>query len=386
MSSAIFDQASMKFIAEGEKNKYEFRAKGSIKRFDGFLKVYGSSGRDNELPNINEGDVLHISKFLPKQHFTKPPPRYTDPGAFTDKMEKEGIGRPATYAATMDTLIRRAYVKRIKQTIQATEIGIMVSDFLTEYFPDVTSSAFTASMESELDQIANGKKELKPSLTKFYALLMEEIETAKASKKDTFRTKHQCKKCDDDSVMVRKTHNLKVFLGCENWPKCGFTISIDDDGNPIEGEVETGIPCPVCGNMLEEKEGRFGKYITCKGYPSCTYKGKLVNGKLVASGKAGAEKYGKKCPDCKKGDLLKRKGQWGYWLGCSGFPSCKFRCSLDSKGNPVKPKVKSKGTGKACPKCKKGELFLKKGKYGQFYGCSEYRKGCRYIGKIKKER
>lgn len=386
MADAIFDQVSVKFEIKGKKAVYEFRASGSVQTFDGFLKVYGSSTKDNILPAMKKGQKIKVKKFIPKQHFTKPPARYTDPGSFTDKMEKEGIGRPATYAATMDTLINRGYVEREKQKIKATEIGLMVSDYLTHFFGDVTSSAFTADMESRLDEIAEGKRKFKPAMDEFWDTLKKELDSAKKSTEQIFKTETECKSCKDGSKMIKKISDLGVFMGCENWPTCGHTVNFDADGNPVEEEVETGHACPTCGNILQKRKGPYGDYLRCAG-SACSFTGKEVNGEVVASGKSAAKDMGIDCPKCKKGSLVKRDGKWGPWAGCSEFRNgCKYTASLDEDGNIIEKKkfVKKKSspgkdTGIKCPKCKTGTLIERKSKYGSgtWKGCSGFPK-CRH--------
>jgi len=384
MAEAVFDQASIKLSVKGKKDVYNFRTSGSIQRFDGFLKIYGSATKDSALPVLKNGQLIKIKKFNPAQHFTKAPPRYTDPGTFTDKMEKEGIGRPATYAATMDTLINRNYVERQKQTIKATEVGIMVSDYLTHFFGNVTSSAFTAKMELELDEIAAGKKALKPSMTAFFAQLMSEVDVAKKAKNQIFKTDIDCKACKDGTKMIKKISSLGVFMGCDKWPECGHTVNFDTDGNPVDVEVETGHPCPVCGNMLEAKNGQYGSYLRCQG-SACTFTGKEVEGKVIASGKSAAKDMGIKCSKCKKGKMLKRSGKFGSFAACDQYPKCKNSVSLDENDNFIIKKKKGAGgkdTGVSCPKCKIGTLIERKSKFGSgnWRGCSSFPK-CRYTNK-----
>jgi DNA topoisomerase I len=386
MADAVFDQAGIKLEVKGKKSTYEFRASGSVQQFDGFLKVYGSSSKDNILPPLKQGQKLKVKKYNPAQHFTKPPARYTDPGSFTDKMEKEGIGRPATYAGTMETLIRRNYVERSKQKIKATEIGIMVSDYLTYHFGNVTSSAFTAQMELELDEIAAGKRKMEPSMTSFYTKLTSEIDSAKKATHQIFKTDTDCKSCNNGNKMVKKISDLGVFLGCETWPACGHTINYDTDGNIVEETVETGHKCPVCSNILERKQGPYGEYYRCAG-SACSFTGKEKDGAVVATGKSAATDLGIKCPKCKKGDLLQRKGKFGLWAGCSEFRNgCKYTASVDENGNIVEKKKYSKKksspgktTGVKCPSCGTGSLVERPSKFGSgtWTACDRFPK-CRF--------
>lgn len=388
MADAIFESVSIELTGDGKKDSYQFRASGSILKFDGFLKVYGAANKDLMLPNMKKGDKLKVKKYTPKQNFTKPLPRYTDPGTFTDMMEREGIGRPATYAATMDVLIRRGYVKRNKQAINATEIGIMVSDYLTVHFKDLTSSNFTAAMETNLDKIASEDKTKNAVLDLFYETLTTEIDSAKKKKVEVFKTDVKCKKCKDGSIMIKKvSKDKRVFLGCENYPKCGHTVNFSDDGEAIESEVETGLACPVCANIIEKKTGKYGDYYVCSGRPTCTWTGSIGKNDEIVEKKKG-EDLGLACPQCKTGTLIKRSGKWGKFVACSKYKDgCKFTGSIDDDGNVVAKKAKSKAasgkkTGKKCPKCKTGELVERPSKYGSgtWTSCNGFPK-CRYIEK-----
>ena len=186
--------------------------------------------------------------------------------------------------------------------------------------------------------------------------------------------------------MIKKISKLGVFLGCEHWPECGYTINYDADGNPVDEEVETGHPCPTCGNVLEKRNGQYGEYYRCKG-SACTFTGKEINGAVVASGKSAAKDMGIQCPKCKKGTMLERKGKWGLWAGCSEFKNgCKYSGSIDANGNIVvkKPKAKKasgKDTGVLCPRCKKNNLVERPSKFGSgtWKACSGFPK-CKYKG------
>lgn len=384
MAPAVFDQVAAKLEYSGKK-KYEFRVTGSVQTFDGFLKVYGSSTKDKVLPALSKGKAVPVKKVIPSQHFTKPPARYTEP-AFTDKMEKAGIGRPATFAATIETLLRRKYAIRDKKSLKATEIGIMVSDYLERHFVSLTSPDFTSDMELELDKISMGKQKLVPVLKKFYDDLMKSIDLASKDKtRDLFKTEKDCPDCKKKHKLVKKISKAGVFMGCESYPECGYTLSVDADGNPKEDRVETGHACPDCSSKVIERDGKFGKWLGCSGYPVCKWTGKLdAAGNIVKKAKAEITKH--KCPDCKDGMMAKRKGRYGDFLGCNNYPKCKTILNLDDKGNiaPSKKragaKAKPKLTGAKCPKCKTGDLAERKGKFGPFVACLNFPK-CKHIEK-----
>lgn len=387
MASAIFDQAAIKFEHKGKKT-YEFRASGSVMQFDGFLKVYGDANKDVSLPAASIGQSYPIIKLNPVQHFTKPPARYSDP-MFTGKMKKEGIGRPATYAATIETLLKRKYIVRDGKVVKSTDVGMMVCDYLEKHFSILTSPQMTADMEKELDQIAQGTIQFIPVIERFYKEIIDFIDKAKADKsQDLFKTDIDCKKCKD-TKLIKKLSEHGVFLGCANYPKCGFTLSYDVDGKLKENNVETGVACPACNGILTERAGKWGKWIACSNYPTCTWKGKLDdNGQPVTTG---GEKTEHKCPKCDDGVFIKRKkgGTETYFLGCSNYPKCKSTANVDDDGQVVLTAVKmaktskpAKGTGDKCPKCKQGEVLIRDGKFGKFKSCSEFRNGCKFTEKM----
>jgi len=383
MADAKFDQAAIKLEYAGKK-KYEFRVSGSVLQFDGFLKVYGSSTKNVVLPAMKQGQSVKVKKLNPKQHFTKPPARYTEP-AFVQKMEKEGIGRPATYAAAIETLIRRKYATREKKSLKATEIGIMVCEYLEEHFSSLTSPQFTADMEGELDKVADGTADLTKVLTKFHKELMDEIDKASKDKsRDLFKTDRDCPDCGSGHKLVRKIGKKGVFMGCETYPTCGYTLSIDEDGNPKEDRVDTGKPCPDCGSKLIERDGKFGKWLGCSSYPTCKWTGKLdAAGNIAVKAKPIVTKH--KCPSCSDGMMVKRKGKFGDFLGCNKYPKCKTILNLDDNGKPVaakpkKAKAKVKSTGRKCPKCNTNDLVERNGKFGIFIACSGFPK-CKHIEK-----
>lgn len=384
MAPAKFDQAKILLKHRGERI-LNFKASGSVLKFDGFLKIYGSSGDDVAIPEIKEGQGIDIEKIEPVQHFTKAPPRYTEP-SFIKKMEKEGIGRPSTYASIIETLVHRNYVERKRNTIYGTEIGIMVCDYLDKFFNKLTHTEFTADMESKLDLVEAGKQDFVKVLEEFNDILDRDIINAK--RKDSmqvFKSDVDCPSCNDGSKMVRKISDASVFLGCENWPKCGHTFNITEDGKLEASEVETGKACPSCGNKIRIRNGKWGKWASCEGYPSCTWKGSVDDeGNIVSQTEKKTTDL--KCPKCEEHMLVHRKGKYGSFLGCEGYPICNFTAQIDKDGNIVVKSKKSrskkepKKTGETCPKCNKNELVEREGRYGVFIACSGFPK-CKFIKK-----
>jgi len=320
MASAKFDQVSLKLEYAG-KSKYGFKKNGSTLVFDGFLKVYGEIKDDVILPALSVGDKVSWAKVSGQQNFTKPPNRFSD-ASIIKLLEKEGVGRPSTYASILDTLINRKYISRVKKSLSASEIGIMVSDYLSAYFPRIVDKGFTSEMESNLDHIAAGNKDYKETLAAFNLDLDSQIKTAnQSSLPDTFIVDHKCPKCS--SKMVKKISKHGAFLGCSDWPNCDGTLSIDGESSS-KVSVETGHKCPKCSNILVRRKGRNGEFYGCKAYPVCKFSAAIgEDGTPIENKKAPAKDTGHKCPKCKKGSMLERKGRYGKFFGCSAYPKCK---------------------------------------------------------------
>ncbi len=282
------------FVGESivlSRNGYDFNASGSRMDFDGFLKVYGDyySSKDTVLPPLEEGELISPVEIKPNQHFTEPPSRYTE-AKLIKEMEEDGIGRPSTYAMIIDTIQARGYVELKPATEKSrtkvffpTEQGTLTVEKLDEYFNSIINTQYTAGMETELDEIADGDK--------------DEVET------------------------------LKAF-----WSK--FSPLLDEAYEKMEklAPQEVGEKCPECGGELVYRNGRFGKFISCSNFPKCKYT-RQMDGKE----KEKPEPTGKTCPKCGEGELLKRKSRYGtYFCGCSNFPKCRYMETLE--GEPIVPK------------------------------------------------
>ncbi|MGN1404778.1 MAG: type I DNA topoisomerase [Erysipelotrichaceae bacterium] len=294
MADAKVDTTSYTFENEG----MEFTASGSVTKFDGFLKVYKDYdfSREVKLPEINEGDILKCKTKTSEQHFTEGPGRYTE-AKLIKALEEEGVGRPSTYATILDTIVERGYVELKKESPKSkvkyffpTEQGIITDEKLREYFSSVINVKYTASMESKLDEIAEGNADNIAYLRKFY---------------------------DEFEPLVLNAY---------------------DKMEKVEPE-KVGETCPECGGELIYRTSRFGKFIACSNYPECKYSRPLVEKK-----KEPAEAMGKDCPRCGK-PLLKRKSRYGtYFAGCSGYPKCNYMETLD--GEEITAKAKKKTTKK----------------------------------------
>jgi DNA topoisomerase-1 len=266
MSDAEFDQASLKIEILSGKDSILAKKNGSIMTFDGFLKVYGEKQEDVSLPPLKKDQLLKIKNIEKSQHFTKPKPRYTD-ASIIKILESDGVGRPSTYAAILDTLFERDYITRNGNTLYASEIGIMVSDYLTANFPKIVDSNFTSTMEKNLDKIADGSAIYKDVLSEFYLDIEGQVKGAlKCNLPDTFIVEKDCPKCN--SKMTKKISKHGAFLGCTKWPECNGTRSMDGE-EKSSSDVETGHKCPKCSNILLKRDGKMGKFYGCKSYPDC---------------------------------------------------------------------------------------------------------------------
>jgi DNA topoisomerase-1 len=321
MASAKFDQVSLKLEYQGDQT-YGFKKNGSTLVFDGFLKVYGEMKEDVILPALSNGDLIPWNKVDGKQNFTKPPNRYSD-ASLIKLLEKEGVGRPSTYASILDTLTNRKYVERKKKSLSATDIGIIVADYLSANFSNIIDTHFTSNMESDLDEVASGKKDYKEILTSFNDILIAEVKAAnQAPLPPSLTVKHDCPKCSSKK-MIKKISKYGPFLACATWPKCDGTLSIDGSDS-TKASVETGHTCPKCSNILVKRKGKAGEFYGCKAYPVCKYSAGIgEDGSPVENQKPKAKDTGHTCPKCKKGTMLERMGKYGKFYGCSAYPKCK---------------------------------------------------------------
>jgi DNA topoisomerase-1 len=372
MLPAIFDQTSID-ISAGD---YTFRATGSVQKFDGYLRVYqmpvaGADREDDEkddegegksLPRVTEGQTLRLDQIRPDQHFTEPPPRYTE-ATLVKELEEKGIGRPSTYASIISTIVEREYVRKDQGRFTPTMLGERVSVLLVKSFDDVFDVTFTARLEEELDEIEEGKLPWRDAVREFWGKFI--IDLAKAgdemvSYKAGIPTGKKCEKCGEGELLERISRH-GFFLGCSRYPDCDFiqdmAPEIADDGG--ESKVEY---CENCGKEMAIKRGRFGTFLACTGYPDCKTTRRMVQGTRIAL--QPDEPLDEKCTLCGNG-LVKKHGRFGEFIGCTGYPKCKYT-------RPITMGIK-------CPKCNEGE-FVRRGSAGKggrgrprvFYGCSRY--------------
>ncbi len=377
MMAALFDQTTIDIGA----GRFTFRATGSVQKFDGFLKLY-QEGRDEKtedddeaerkLPLVEKGEELKLNSIAPDQHFTEPPPRYTE-ATLVKALEEKGIGRPSTYAAIMTTILDREYVEKLEARFHPTGLGTTVNDLLVASFNDLFNETYTARMEEELDEIEEGKLKWTAALHEFYDKFARDLKTAeatmRAAKQQAIPTDEICENCG--SPMVIKFGRFGQFLACSKYPECKTTREIakpgkadgDADGSTRtaeNGATEAAEPeeCELCGKPMALKRGRFGQFLGCTGYPECRNIRKIARSGAVAPAPVQLDEI---CP-VDGAHLVRRHGRFGEFVSCSNYPKCTY--------------IKRETTGVACPRpgCK-GEIVVKKSKRGKaFYGCSEYPK------------
>ncbi len=265
MTPAVFESQTIVFESKSGK----FKATGRKLLFDGFYKVYGNSDKDKLLPNLKEGEIASLDDIKANQHFTEPPPRYSE-ASLIKKLESLGIGRPSTYAPTISTLVAREYIKIEKKQIIPTDIAFTVVELLEKHFPAIVDSSFTSNMEETLDLIAEGKKEWQKVLWEFYEPFMKQIEEGKKnikSQKIAIPTGEMCPECG--SELVKRKGRYGEFISCSAFPKCKYTKNL---GKTEKKEpLKLDVPCPECGGDIIERFSRRGKFYGCSNYPKCKF-------------------------------------------------------------------------------------------------------------------
>lgn len=343
--------------------RYIFKARGRELLFDGHTRVSGHEMEKDEqiLPTLEKDQKLELIELSPTQHFTQPPPRFTE-ASLVKTLEKMGIGRPSTYAAIISTIQDRGYVKQEKRAFYATELGTLVTEKLIEHFPKIMDVKFTSHMEDELDKIEDGKIVWLDVLKEFYEPFKNDLERAVGEMKSVKGTPEEstkvCTVCGQPMVIRWGKHGK--FLGCSAFPKCKSTLPLDEKGEPAAPET-TDQKCEKCGSAMVVKTGRHGKFLACSAYPNCK------NTKPLSGEATKVELTNEKCEKC--GSLMViRSSKKGRFMGCSAYPKCR--------------NIKSLPTGVKCPNegCG-GDLIQRRSKKGGiFFGCSKYPE-CDYIGK-----
>jgi DNA topoisomerase I len=367
MESAVYDATAVDIQAA----TCRFRATGQILKFDGFIRVYtegrddeqqpgvGDDEREGQLPELTEGETVKLLDLVPEQHFTQPPPRFTQ-ATLIKELEEKGIGRPSTYASIMGTILNKEYVVEDDQRrLKPTELGFLVTDLLVESFPDVLNVEFTAGMEDELDRIEDGEEHWVATMRRFWEPFAKDLEKAEVEMRDVKREERPtgltCEKCGQP--MVIKWGRRGEFLACSGYPECKNTRNFtrDDDGTirPVEPETTDEV-CEKCGRPMQVRFGRYGKFLGCSGYPECRNMQPLH--KPVPTGV--------KCVlGCGEGELMERRSRRGkLFYSCNRYPECQY-VAWD-RPIPV-----------ACPKCAAAFVTEKITKrYGTVQRC--VREGC----------
>ncbi|MBU0897592.1 type I DNA topoisomerase [Patescibacteria group bacterium] len=350
---------------DGVGTKYQFRATGQVLEFAGYLKIYPEKSQEIELPNLKQDEKLNLIELKKEQHFTKPPARYSDAG-LVKIMEEYGIGRPSTYAPTISTIINRNYVQRDdNKKLAPTDIAFIVNDLLVEHFPQIVDYQFTAKMENKLDDIANGQIEWQPIISEFYKPFHENLEIKRnLIKKENIMPEEKsdklCDKCN--APMIVKTGRYGKFLACSGFPECKNIKPMEGSANnneksdaikELEEKYKNEV-CEKCGAPMTVKNGRFGAFLGCSGYPKCK------NIKNLAGEGASNSNTGITCPVCGVGEIVQKQSRRGTFYACNQYPTCKTA-------------FWGKPTGEKCPNC--DSLLVEDAKKGETK-CSK--KGCGY--------
>jgi DNA topoisomerase-1 len=349
MTAAVYDQTSVTVLA-GE--RFELRATGSILAFAGWLAAAKPNRDEDEeitFPVLNDGESLEIEEISPIQHFTQPPPRFSE-GTLVKELEDQGIGRPSTYAAILGNIQSKRYVEKIQSRLHPTELGKLVTELLVESFPDILDVEFTAGMEEKLDDVESGKVDWVKLLKDFYGPFTETMQKAQENMRDVKReeipTEHKCEECNE-TMMIRWGRN-GFFLACAGYPKCNNTREIKSrKGNVVEiAPIEdTGEECEKCGKPMIIRRGRYGRFLACSGYPDCK------NTRSVSTGI--------KCPQCAEGDIVERRSKRGMmFYACNRYPDCKYsiwnepiekECPICKFKILVRKETKKDGLVLSCP-------------------------------------
>ncbi|MHC4493799.1 MAG: DNA topoisomerase family protein, partial [Planctomycetota bacterium] len=326
MAPAVFDVTDVAVAADPASDEaataapsYELRCQGKVMVFDGYQKVNGPRNGDVELPPLTTATKVEpVGDPTAEQNFTKPPARFTE-ATLVRTLERDGIGRPSTYASIISTIQDRGYVYQEERKFHASELGELVTDLLRPYFPEILDVAFTAGLESRLDDIEEGDADWVTVLRDFYRPFADDIEKAldgmRNLRKEPDQAERQCPTCGKD--MVYRWRGASKYLACPDYPDCRTTIALNRDGTEKVREL-TEHKCPKCESPMILRSGRFGKFLACSAYPNCR--------STMSVDKEGnpilPEKWPDPCPECGK-EMIVRRGRRGRFVACTGYPECK---------------------------------------------------------------
>ncbi|EJB43962.1 DNA topoisomerase I [Helicobacter pylori Hp A-4] len=344
MQDALFESQSVVVACE----KGEFKANGRKLLFDGYYKILGNDDKDKLLPNLKENDPIKLEKLESNAHVTEPPARYSE-ASLIKVLESLGIGRPSTYAPTISLLQNRDYIKVEKKQISALESAFKVMEILEKHFEEIVDSKFSASLEEELDNIAQNKADYQQVLKDFYYPFMDKIEAGKKniiSQKVHEKTGQSCPKCGGE--LVKKNSRYGEFIACNNYPKCKYIKQTETANNEATQEL-----CEKCGGEMVQKFSRNGAFLACNNYPECK------NTKSLKNTPTKETIEGVKCPEC-GGDIALKRSRKGSFYGCNNYPKCNFL----SNHKPI---------NKRCEKCHylMSERMYRKKKAHECIKCKE---------------
>ncbi|GAA9072619.1 type I DNA topoisomerase [Helicobacter pylori] len=345
MQDALFESQSVVVACE----KGEFKASGRKLLFDGYYKILGNDDKDKLLPNLKENDPIKLEKLESNAHVTEPPARYSE-ASLIKVLESLGIGRPSTYAPTISLLQNRDYIKVEKKQISALESAFKVMEILEKHFEEIVDSKFSASLEEELDNIAQNKADYQQVLKDFYYPFMDKIEAGKKniiSQKVHEKTGQSCPKCGGE--LVKKNSRYGEFIACNNYPKCKYVKQTENANDGAKQEL-----CEKCGGEMVQKFSRNGAFLACNNYPECKNTKSLKN-----TPNANEIIEGVKCPEC-GGDIALKRSRKGSFYGCNNYPKCRFL----SNHKPI---------NKRCEKCHylMSERIYRKKKAHECIQCKE---------------
>jgi DNA topoisomerase-1 len=367
MADAVFEQTRIESMP---RPAYLFAATGLVPKFPGYLAIYeegkdeGENGENGaaKLPQVQVGETLRVASVRGSQHFTQPPPRFSE-ASLVKELERKGIGRPSTYAAIVSVIQDKDYVKKDQsRKFRPTELGVVVTDLLVEHFPEILDAGFTAEMEEKLDEVEEGQLNWQQLLNEFYGGFNQRLEAAAANMKNMKReetpTDILCDKCGEANMVIKWGRNGR-FLACPRYPECRNSREYDPNGNgdSAPAVIETDEICDNCGRNLVVKNGRHGRFLACPGYPEC---------KTVKPYKTGV-----KCPDCGTGDIVERTSKRGkLFFSCSNYPECKYS-------------VWNRPVPRPCPKCGGKFLILRETQKRTAYVCPN--KECKFSETVTPE-
>ena len=377
VTTAVFVHPERASTAQAGSDEARFIAQGEVELFDGHLRVFSSDRGEREEQVLPKGLAIdrpyNPLKLDASQHFTQPPPRYTE-ATLVKELEKKGIGRPSTYAAIISTIQERGYVKLETRRFFATELGDIVTERLVEHFGDLINTDFTARMENDLDSVESGASRWEEVVKRFHVLFMRDLEKAqvdmKSLKENPELSSITCDKCN--APMAVLFNKRGKFLGCSRYPECKNTMPVDGPREKKE-VIATDHKCPKCGSAMVIRDGKRGKFLACTAFPKCKSTASVdEQGNIVEPKKTGIA-----CDKCGS-EMIVRGSRRGPFLACSGFPKCR-----NAKPLPDEMREKPKETSEVCDKCGSA-MVIKRSRWGkEFLACSAYPtcKNARDMGK-----